>query len=87
MEHHEVEAELLQYLSSQCDCDVDADSDLLESGYVDSLLVMDLVLHIKSRFQVALSAADLAPRHFRSVGRLTELVISRATNLPGPSMN
>jgi acyl carrier protein len=44
---------------------------------------MELVSFIKDRFEVALGASDLAPRHFRSVARLTELVTSRRPAVAG----
>jgi acyl carrier protein len=77
MQHHDIAQQLLTYLRSECDAPIDADSDLLEAGYIDSLLVMELVAFIQEQFEIMLGAADLAPRHFRSVARLTELVASR----------
>lgn len=78
MSQTEIQSDLLTYVREQCDPDIEPDSDLLASGYVDSLLVMDLVVYIKRRFEVALAATDLAPRHFRSIGRLAELVLSKS---------
>jgi acyl carrier protein len=83
MPPQDIEDQLLRYLRQECDPQIDADSDLLESGLVDSLLVMELVSFIKDRFEVALGASDLAPRHFRSVARLTELVTSRRPAVAG----
>lgn len=77
MSHADIQSDLLDYLRTHCDPGIEADSDLLDSGYVDSLLVMDLVLFVNQRFEVTLAATDLAPRHFRSVNRLTELVLSK----------
>jgi acyl carrier protein len=87
MQHQEIAQRLLTYLRAECDAAIDADCNLLESGYVDSLLVMELVSFIKAQFEVTLGAADLSPRHFRSVARLTDLVTSRrpavAGSIPG----
>lgn len=83
MRQQDIEQRLLQYLRQECHQQLDADSDLLESGHVDSLLVMDLVAFIKVQFDVTLSAPDLAPRNFRSVARLSELVTSRRPALAG----
>jgi len=83
MQPQEIEQRLLTYLRQECDASIDLDSDLLESGYVDSLLVMELVAFIKEQFEVTLGASDLAPRHFRSVARLTELVTSRRPAVAG----
>lgn len=83
MQPQDIEHQLLSYLRQECDPQIDAESDLLESGHVDSLLVMELVSFIKEQFRVALGASDLAPRHFRSVARLTELVTSRRPTAAG----
>ena len=77
MTRDDVQTSLLEYVRETSYADVEADSDLIESGYVDSLLVMDLVLHIGQRFEVTLGAADLAPRNFRSISSLTDLILSR----------
>jgi acyl carrier protein len=87
MQRPEIEEQLLMYFRQECDAPIDADSDLLESGFVDSLLVMELVAFIREKFDVTLGASDLAPRHFRSAARLTDLVTSRrpavAGSIPG----
>lgn len=49
------------------------DTDLLGEGYLDSLLVMDLVLFIESQFGVSIDNSQISPRHFGSVRALAEL--------------
>lgn len=77
MNREEIRTSLLDYVREHASADVQVDSDLLDSGHVDSLLVMDLVSHIGSAFSVSLGAGDLAPRNFRSINQLTDLVLSR----------
>jgi acyl carrier protein len=55
---------------------ITAETDLLDSGYLDSLLVMDVVLSIEKQYGVALESTDISPRHFRSVKALAALVAS-----------
>ena len=84
MQPQDIERGLLGYLQQEVDHQIEANSDLLDAGYVDSLLVMELVSFIKARFQVSLTASDLAPRHFRSVARLSDLVANRRPSMSGP---
>lgn len=49
------------------------DSDeLLESGIVDSLGILDLVAVLESEFGLTVSDEDLLPENFRSIERIAE---------------
>ena len=71
--------ELVQFIGSRIPDDepVAADTDLLETELLDSLLIMDLVAHIEKTFGVKLENADIAPRHFRTPATLAQLVAER----------
>jgi acyl carrier protein len=56
---------------------ITAETNLLDSGYLDSLLVMDVVLSIEKQYGVAIDSSEISPRHFRSVKTLAALVASR----------
>ena len=56
---------------------IDEESDLLDSGILDSLLVMDLVCFLEVRFQVRMQPADINPDNLRSVRRLAHYVTVR----------
>lgn len=50
-----------------------SDSDeLLESGIVDSLGILDLVAFLESDFGLIVSDEDLVPEHFRSIECISE---------------
>ena len=55
---------------------ITAETNLLDSGYLDSLLVMDVVLSIEKQYGVAIGSSEISPRHFRSVKTLAALVAS-----------
>ncbi len=57
------------------------DTDLLEEGLVDSLMILDLVEHIHATYGLRLSPGDLKPQHFRSAAAISELVMARRTAL------
>ena len=50
------------------------DTDLIESGWLDSLLVMDLVRFVQSRFRVTMAPGDIAPSNLRSIKCLAQYV-------------
>jgi acyl carrier protein len=49
-------------------------TDLIDSGWLDSLLVMDLVCFIESRFGVRMTATDISPGNLRNVKCLAECI-------------
>ena len=50
------------------------DADLLDSGLVDSVKIVELVLELEQRFGVTLPFEDLEIEDFRTVQRLAECV-------------
>jgi acyl carrier protein len=71
--------DLVRFVGSRVSDDepVTADTDLLEAELLDSLLIMDVVAHVEKAFGVKLENSDIAPRHFRTVGSLANLVVER----------
>jgi acyl carrier protein len=59
------------------DTTITAETDLLAHNWLDSLLLMDLVMLIENDMGVQLSGDDVAPVNFRTLGRLAELVRTR----------
>ena len=53
---------------------IDAETELVESGHLDSLAVLELVLIIEEAFGVEMSDEDVVPEHFRSVRTIAGLV-------------
>ncbi|MEM9656825.1 MAG: acyl carrier protein [Planctomycetota bacterium] len=73
---------LLAYLrdSPTADEAFNADTDLLDSGKLDSLLVMDLVCFLENCFGVRMQPSDVDPRNLRSVRRIAEYVRARRSS-------
>ncbi|MFQ5730718.1 MAG: acyl carrier protein [Planctomycetaceae bacterium] len=49
-------------------------TDLLEADILDSLLIMDVLAFVESRYGVRFGDSEIAPRHFRTVDCLVRLV-------------
>ena len=52
------------------------ESDLFEAG-LDSMAIMQLLLHIEDHFGVALEPADLSRENFRTAARIAALIESK----------
>ncbi|TVS20274.1 MAG: acyl carrier protein [Planctomycetaceae bacterium] len=76
--------ELLTFLRDRAGLDAtfDASRDLLASGVLDSLLLIDLVLYIERVFGVTLDSNDVAPANFRTIETLAGLVDRRMDSSP-----
>jgi len=72
----DIQGQLLAFLRQYREADetLDAQTDLIRTGWLDSLLLVDLVLHIERCFGVVLVAQDVTPAHFRTVASLAERV-------------
>lgn len=52
------------------------ETDLFEAG-LDSMAIMQLLLHIEDNFQVALEPADLSRENFKTVTKIAALIESK----------
>ncbi len=57
--------------------ELDENTDLIDSGLIDSLMLTDLVLQIQAEYGVGLQAGDVTPENFRSVASLGRLIHHR----------
>jgi D-alanine--poly(phosphoribitol) ligase subunit 2 len=54
------------------------DTDLFESGMLDSLAFVELLLQLEREFGVTTSVADLEVENFSSIARIADFVMGRA---------
>lgn len=55
--------------------DVTAETDLLEAGLLDSLLLVDMIFDIEERYKLRFSADLVTPSTFRTLARLAAAVL------------
>ncbi len=48
--------------------------DLFETGVLDSMAFVDLVMHLEQQFDVRISADELEPDNFRSIAKIAGFV-------------
>ena len=53
------------------------DTDLFETGVLDSLAFVELLLHLEREFGVTTSVDDLEVENFRSIDSIAEFVVAR----------
>jgi len=55
-------------------------TDLLETGLLDSLGMVELLFHLEQRFGFTTNFADLDFENFRSIERIAEMVVNADVN-------
>ena len=55
----------------------DAETDLFESGVLDSLAFVELLLHLEREFGIAASVDDLELENFKTIAHIAEFVQAR----------
>ena len=69
---------LIRLLRERLHLDVPSpDTDLVETGLMDSLQFVQLVLHLEEDFGIHIPLEDLGIDHFRSVTSIAEFVANR----------
>ncbi|MEB4592752.1 phosphopantetheine-binding protein [Candidatus Thiothrix sp. Deng01] len=64
-------------LNGQEPAGFDDDYDLIDSGTIDSLFMMNLVAYLEQEHHVEFGMNDMVPKHFKSVKALAEFVKSK----------
>ena len=57
--------------------ELDLDEDIFQSGYVNSLFAMQLVMFVEKKFGIKVENEDLEITNFNSVGNLSTFVIKK----------
>ena len=57
--------------------EITPDTDLLATGALESLTIMDLLAHIDQEYEVCFMPEEIVPANFQSVGRLAELISAK----------
>lgn len=78
-----VETRIAQILSASLHVEtLPIEVDLLETGTIDSLGFVELLLRLEQEFGVRVSAEELDLDHFRTIQRIAQFVIARNGKTP-----
>jgi|TARA_B110000116_G_scaffold259701_1_gene262067 acyl carrier protein len=74
------QAEILQYVRQlkPANAGVDIDTDLISTGILNSLSVMELIAFLSQNFSISIPATDVTPDKLKSVTTLVALVEARS---------
>ncbi len=75
----QLEADLLQFVRSRGPrhAEVTSLTDLLESGLLDSLLLMDLIFHIEEAYGIQFDSDHVNPSNFRTIAAIVNFVLDQ----------
>ncbi|MDQ0936687.1 acyl carrier protein [Streptomyces turgidiscabies] len=71
----DIEKALLAFLAGHISTTVELDQDLFGTGLVTSMFAMQLVVHLEEAYDIAIVGPELNIYNFRTVQRMTELVL------------
>ena len=73
-----LEARIRQVFRDKLKLDVPSvDTDLFETAVLDSMVFVDLLLHLEREFGVTVALEDIEFDHFRSIEQIAEFVANR----------
>jgi acyl carrier protein len=76
-----MESDIIDYInregSAKPDSPIKEDTALIESGILDSLSILKLVLFLEDRFKVKVSPEDVVPENFETVQAICRYLRSR----------
>ena len=87
MSREEIRSTVRTYLAEQLYFDFDTesdDSDLFESGNIDSLGFVTFIGFLQATYGIKFSSTDIRPDAFRSVNAITDLLAVRLTKGESP---
>ncbi|GAA2063023.1 phosphopantetheine-binding protein [Streptomyces albiaxialis] len=70
-----IEKDLLVFLEAKTKTAVEPSRELFASGLVSSMFAMELVVHLEKEYGISIVGTDLRLDNFRTVERMTELVL------------
>jgi acyl carrier protein len=80
IEHHGIRQKLTELFAKKLNLEVSSvDTDLVETGLLDSLALIELLAQLEETFGVSVSTDDLELENFRSIARIAGFVARRTT--------
>ena len=80
IEHHGVHRQLTELFAKKLNLEVSSiDTDLVGTGLLDSLTLVELLAELEETFGVSISTDDLELENFRSIASIAGFVAHRTT--------
>jgi acyl carrier protein len=72
-----IQEQLVEFLSSITGQTITDSTELIDSGLLDSLTMMDLLVFVESDFEVRLDFQDIRPDLFKNPATISQLIAER----------
>lgn len=87
IEHHGIYQKLTELFAKKLNLEVSSvDTDLVETGLLDSLALIELLAQLEETFGVSVSTDDLELENFRSIASIAGFVAGRTMMVEAVSM-
>lgn len=53
------------------------DTQLIENGFIDSMMILNLIAFLEENYGILLSSEELKPQNFATIERICKLIISK----------
>jgi len=79
IDRQQLEADILQFVKSRAPGhpSLGLETDLLEEGVLDSLLLVDLIFHLEEKYSLKLGSEHIDPANFRSPAAIVNLIVDQ----------
>lgn len=78
----DIENQLIDFVQTvTTDTTIDGATDLVDNNFLDSLLLMDLVIFIENETGISLNGDDITPFNFRTISNLARLIQQKSTTV------
>jgi acyl carrier protein len=79
LDRQKLEADMLQFVASRAPNHpgLGLETDLLDEGVLDSLLLVDLIFQIEDRYGLKLGSEHVDPANFRTPSAIVNLILSQ----------
>jgi len=80
IEHHGIRQKLTELFAKKLNLEVSSvDTNLVETGLLDSLALVELLAQLEETFGISVSTDDLEFENFRSITSIARFVVQRTT--------
>jgi acyl carrier protein len=80
IEHHGIRQKLTELFAKKLNLEVSSvDTDLVGTGLLDSLALVELLAQLEEMFGISVSTDDLELVNFRSIASIARFVVQRTT--------
>ena len=72
---------ILEQIPKARQLDVQNEDDLIETGLLDSLGILDVVSYLEEEFSISISDEELTPENFNCITNMAEYVRTKKSNM------